>query len=412
MTDSLSDRGRRLITDSPMAEYIHAHFEHQDDSWDPEDNPDGYIGLCVAENKLVWDLIGPRLTASRAVPQSAVEYDAMIGSAAFRQQLADFLGRSLFKREVAPEHVAALGGAGSVLELLFYAIADAGDGVLVPTPSYTGFWSDLETRNELKIIPVHTSSGDQFQLRAEHLESAYGSADRPVTALLFTSPSNPLGRIYTADQIEEVLGWAEDKGIHVVFDELFALSTYGDSSFVSAAALRPALGERLHVVWAASKDLAASGLRCGVLVSENDAVIEAVDGLAYWAAVSGDTQYLIGDMISDTRWIDEFMVENRKRLGDAYAKVTAALDEASIPFLPAEAGFFVLLDLRPFLDEVTWDAEDALWRRFLVESKVNVTPGSACHNGEPGFMRLVFAGVPPEAAVAGIVRMARVLSAG
>lgn len=395
-----------------MAEYIHAHFEHQDDSWDPGTNPDGYIGMCVAENRLVWDLIEPKLTAPRSVPQSATEYDIMIGSDNLRQRLADFLGRNLFGRPVLPEQVAVLGGAGSVLELLFYAIADAGDGVLVPTPSYTGFWADLETRNELTIIPVHTSSSDGFQLRTEHLEATYEAADRAVKALLFTSPSNPLGRIYRRQDIEGVLDWAEGKGIHVIFDELFALSAYGESPFVSAASLRPSLGERLHIVWAVSKDLAASGLRCGVLVSENQPVMEAVDSLAYWASVSGDTQYLIGEMVSDTAWLDEFMAENQRRLGDAYSKVTAALEEAAIPYLPAEAGFFLLLDLRTYLDEVTWEAEDALWRRFLEEARVNVTPGSACHNGEPGFMRLVFAGVPPEAAVVGIARMARVLSAG
>ncbi len=395
-----------------MAEYILTHFEHLEDEWDAETNPDGYIGLCVAENKLVWDLIEPKLTAPRAVPKSAVEYDAMIGSETFRRQLAEFLGRRLFGREVLPEHLAALGGAGSVLELLFYAIADAGDGVLVPTPSYTGFWADLETRNELTIIPVHTSSSDQFQLRPEHLEAAYESADRPVKALLFTSPSNPLGRVYARDEIEEVLEWAEVKCIHVVFDELFALSTYGESSFVSAAALRPSLGDRLHLVWAVSKDLAASGLRCGVLFSENEEVIEAVDGLAYWASISGDTQYVIGQMVSDPAWTDRFFEENQRRLGDAYARVTAALDEASIPYLPAEAGFFFLLDFRSFLDEVTWEAEDALWRRFLAEANVNITPGSACHNGEPGFMRLCFPCVPPEAAVAAVARLARVLSAG
>lgn len=411
MTD-LSDRGRDLVDNSPVAEYIQVHTSHVDDLWDADTNPDGYIGLCVAENKLVWDLIEPRLTGPRAVPRSAVEYDAMIGSALFRQQLAAFLGRSLFGREVLPEHIAAVGGAGSVLELLFYAIADVGDGVLVPTPSYTGFWSDLEARNELTIIPVHTSSEDQFRLRPELLEAAYESADRPVKALLFTSPNNPLGRVYAADEIEEVVLWAEGKGIHVVFDELFALSTYGESSFVSVGALRQVLGERLHVVWAASKDLAASGLRCGVLVSENDAVIAAVDGLAYWAAISGDTQFLIGDMVSDAAWIDDFTSENQRRLGDAYSKVTAALDEASIPYLAAEAGFFFLLDIRSFLDEVTWEAEDALWRRFLAEANVNITPGAACHNGEPGFMRLCFPGVPPEAAVAAVARLARVLSTG
>jgi len=48
-----------------------------------------------------------------------------------------------------------------------------------------------------------------------------------------------------------------------------------------------------------------------------------------------------------------------------------------------------------------------LWRELLDDHKINLTPGSACHNGEPGFMRLVFASVTPEAAVAGAERLGR-----
>lgn len=67
----------------------------------------------------------------------------------------------------------------------------------------------------------------------------------------------------------------------------------------------------MHLTWAFSKDFAVSGLRCGVLYSENEALLEAVDGLAYWACVSGDTQYLLGEMISDDAWEDDFVAENQ-----------------------------------------------------------------------------------------------------
>ena len=54
-------------------------------------------------------------------------------------------------------------------------------------------------------------------------------------------------------------------------------------------------------------------------------------------------------------------------------------------------------------------AEGALWRRFLEEANVNLSPGSACRIGEPGFMRVVFPCVAPEAAAIGVARMAKVL---
>ncbi|NQV05916.1 aminotransferase class I/II-fold pyridoxal phosphate-dependent enzyme, partial [bacterium] len=151
----LSARARSLIESAPRHEYILEHYERVADSHHPVDNPGGYIGLAVAENKLVWSLLEPKLTDRREVPAEAVCYDAMIGSLDFRTRIGRFLERTFIGRPVAPEHIAVLGGAGSVLELLFFMLADSGDGVLVPTPSYAGFWSDLETRDELSIIPVH-----------------------------------------------------------------------------------------------------------------------------------------------------------------------------------------------------------------------------------------------------------------
>ena len=409
MTYGLSKRGRLLVDTPPFPEYLHEHFERAGDRWDPVSNPDGYVSMCIAENKLTWDLLEPRMAECREVTQRAVGYDAMIGSLPFREELARFMGRTFLGREVSPGQLAVLAGAGSVLEALFYAICDPGDGVLIPTPSYSGFWADLETRDQLTIVPVHCTSDEGFRLTRQGLDAAVASAERPLRALLFTTPSNPLGWVYDAGEIRDILQWAEDRDIHVVFDEIYALSVYGDSPFVSAASLRASLGEKAHLVWAFSKDFGMSGLRCGVLLSENEAVLNAVDGLAYWACCSGDTQQLLEQMIADDTWVDAYLAENRSRLGEAYTRATAALEAIDVPYFPAEAGFFVVCDMRRFMTEVSWAAEDALWRSLLETANINLTPGAACHIGEPGFMRLCFASEPTDAVVAGIERMGYVL---
>lgn len=405
----LSHRGRRLVSESGVPEYLVEQFRHADDAWHPIANPDGYLGLCVAENRLVWDLLEPKVRAERDVPPDAFAYDAMIGSQRFRGQLAAFLSRHVLGRTVGPDRLAVLAGAGSVLEILFHAIADPGDGVLVPTPSYAGFWLDLETRDELTIVPVDCPSNDGFRLTPARLDAAVEAAGRPVKALLYTNPDNPRGAVASPDEVEAVLRWTSDRGLHLVCDEVYALSVFGERPFTSVAALRPSLGDAVHVVWAFSKDFAASGLRCGVLVTENAEVLRAVDTLAYWACCSGDTQHLLGSMVSDETWLGHYLTEMPRRLGEAYGRTTAALDAAGIPYVPAEAGFFLLVDLRSFLEAPTFVAEHALWRLMLDEAKVNLTPGAACHIAEPGFMRLCFAAAPPEAVEEAVRRIADIL---
>lgn len=409
MNAMLSRRGRGLVERPPLAEYIGAHFQRSSAPYDPSAATEGYIALCIAENGQMWDVLAERLARATPLPPHGLGYDAMIGTLGFREQLARFLGRTLTQRPVAPEHIVALAGAGSVLELLFYALCDPGDGVLVPTPSYAGFWADLETRDELVVVPVPRRSEDGFALQTDALDRAVAGAGRPVTALLYTNPDNPLGRVAAAEEIEALLRWSERTGIHVVFDEVYALSIFGDRPFVSAASLRPTLGECAHVVWAFSKDFGASGLRCGVLVSENAEVCRAVDGLAYWAACSRHTQHALGEIVDDAPWVDAYIVEMRRRLGATYRAVTRALEQEKVPFFPADAGIFVMCDLRAFLSAPTWKAEADLWRRMLDEANVNLTPGSACRAAEPGFFRLCYASVPVATVELGIRRVGAVL---
>jgi aspartate/methionine/tyrosine aminotransferase len=406
---TLSRRARALLTGPPVPEYLRRHFNDSTDPYDPHTNRDGYIGLCVAENRLAADLVATRLDQVPTVPSSALAYDAMTGTLRFREQLGRFMGRTFLGRVAGPHQIAVLAGAGSVLEILFHALADPGDGVLVPTPSYAGFWLDLETRDELGIVPVHCAADDGFQLTPELLDRAIAGSQRPVKALLFTSPNNPLGTVASRAEVAEVLDWAEHRQLHVVFDEIYALSVFGERAFTSCARLRQPLGDRVHIVWAFSKDFAASGLRCGVLVSDNPAVHAAVDALAYWACCSGHTQYLLGELIADAAWVDGYVARMQALLRNAHRRVSGMLQAFAIPHLPAEAGFFVLLDLRRHLAEPTWTAEHELWSRMVEHARVNLTPGAALHAGEPGFMRLCYAGVPTETVVTGVERLAGLL---
>ncbi len=409
-TRGLSRRAQKILSGDAMPEYLQRHYECLADPYDSLVNPDGYIGLCEAENRLVSDMVADRLDRASRVPGTALAYDTMTGSLRFREQLGAFMGRTFLAREFDPQQISVLAGAGSVLEILFHALGDPGDGVLVPTPSYAGFWMDLELRNGLTIVPVHRFIDDGFQLTTEMLDRAVANAGRPVKALLFTSPDNPLGSVASPEEISRVLAWSEERNLHVVFDEIYALSVFGKRAFTSCAELLPSLGERVHIVWAFSKDFGASGLRCGVLVSENQSVNAAVDALAYWACCSGHTQYLLGDVISDEEWVDAYIGSMRALLRGSYSRLCAALDAGGVRYVAAEAGVFVLLDLRSCLAEPTWESERTLWLTVLERSRVNLTPGAACRVAEPGFFRLCYAGQPVETVETGVRRIARLLA--
>jgi aspartate/methionine/tyrosine aminotransferase len=407
-TPDLSKRAAALIAESPVPAYIAEHMERSADT-DPDD-PDRYIGLCVAENLLMWDVLEPMLNRSRNVQSASVAYDNPTGSSVLRERIADFGSNHVWGRTVEPDNIVLLAGAGAILETLFYVLADPGDGVLVPTPSYSFYWADIEARDELTIVPVHTSSSDGFRLTPDLLERAAAQANVPIAALLLTNPDNPTGRIMPSQDLAACVQWGQSRGIHVIVNGIYSLSTHGEKASAPLGSIVGDVGEDIYEIWAFSKDFAMSGLRAGVLVSANIDVLTAVAAISHWSVVSGDTQHLLASMLSDDAWVTRYLSEMRSRLHTSYGATTSALDAAGIPYIGADAGLFLLADLRPFMSEVTWAEEDRLWRRILDEANVNVTPGSACHIGEPGFIRICYTTEPPDVVTAAIERIATLLT--
>lgn len=402
----LSNRAQSLVDASPLPTYIAEHLERSTDS--VPDDPNPYICLAISQNLLMWDILEPQINRNRNVGPASVAYGETAGSLEIRKLIASFGSQHIWGRTVEADDVVLFAGAGAILEMLFFALADPGEGVLVPTPSYAFYWADLETRDDLTILPVHTLSSDDFRLTPELLEAAASRSDVPIAALLLTNPVNPTGRTMPRDDVAACVEWARSRGIHVVVNGIYALSTHGDGTYESLASIIP-IGDDIHEIWAFSKDFAMSGLRAGVLTSTNKDVLAAVAGIGYWSIVSGDTQHLLANMLADDVWVKRYLTEMRARLSRSYETTTAALKAAGIPYVEADAGLFLLADFRRFMDEPTWAEEDRIWRLILNEANVNLTPGSACQIGEPGFMRLCFATEPPEVVASAINRIGSLL---
>lgn len=406
---SLSERGGRLADRSPLSEYMIVSREHADRRWAP-DRRDGFIDMSTAENKLMWDLLEPQIGRARDVPPSAVGYGDTRGNPDLRSAVAEFASKHFLGRPIDADSVCTLAGAGSVLEAVFWALCDPGDGVLVATPGYAGFWMDLEHRDEAVIVGVSTDPDDGFRITPDALDRAWESSERPIRALLLSSPDNPTGRVLDASELSRIIAWTRTRGIHLVSDEIYALSVFGGSDFVSVSHLTE-LGDDVHVVWAISKDFAASGLRCGFLFSHNERLRSAVSGQAIWAAVSGRTQHLVTEMLADHDWLDRYLHEMPARLATAHGTFTASLTEAGIPHVRSAAGFFLIADLRGFLSEPTFDAERMLWRR-MVEHGVNLTPGKAIRSSEPGLFRVCFTATPTESLATAVQRIQTAIAPG
>jgi hypothetical protein len=166
----ISPRGQRCLGNNTS--YLKYFLRSLSSMCHPTDNPTGHIALCMAENKLVLDVLGERLmqfgTTTAAFSNSAVFcYNSFLGIPICRQSAAYFLAkRFLFpdKPSITPEEalqhidpssVAVTSGAVSALNSLFFLLGQEGDACLIPAPYYAAFDSDMNVSDNLFDPPLN-----------------------------------------------------------------------------------------------------------------------------------------------------------------------------------------------------------------------------------------------------------------
>ncbi|XP_058760077.1 probable aminotransferase ACS12 [Vicia villosa] len=380
-------------------------------SQDPYDvfvNPNGIIQLGLSDNKLCFDLIEKWLVKNLEGSMMGtgdislsingiVPYQPHHGLNELKIALADFMRQVMGGSvEFDPLNMVLTSGATPAIEILSFCLADQGNAFLVPTPYYPGFDRDVRWRPGIDLIPVHCRSTDNFNLNIAALEQAFSQARKrgvKVRGILISNPSNPVGNILTRDMLFSLLDFAEDKNIHIIADEVFAGSTYGSEEFVSIAEVLDSEyidKSRVHIIYSLSKDLSIAGFRVGVIHSCNQAVLEAAKKMSRFSSISAPTQRLVTSMLSDKRFIQEYIETNRNRIRRVHDEFMDCLNKLGIKCAKSSAGMFCWADMSGLIKPYSEKGEHELWEKFINVAKINITPGSACHCIEPGWFRICF----------------------
>lgn len=236
-------RGHRAL--QPPLSYLEQFLACMRNMCDPMSNPTGYIPLCVAENRLIVDLLAERFmqvgTATAIFSDSQVYfYNSFLGMPVTREAAAYFLARRfLFPDEVdlgpdlalthiQPRHVSISAGGAAILNNIFFLLGDAGDACLIPRPYYAAFENDM--RFSAGIVPVGIRQTDPVSgPTLQELDQAYRQALRQGHVpkfLLLTNPNNPLGTIYSPEVMLRMISWARQRNMHTVVDEIYALGVH------------------------------------------------------------------------------------------------------------------------------------------------------------------------------------------
>ncbi|KMS99160.1 hypothetical protein BVRB_2g047390 [Beta vulgaris subsp. vulgaris] len=399
----ISSRASGLARPNDSPYYMGLDRARQD-AYHQVDNPNGVIQLGLAENLLSLDLIekwvsenwdGSIINGGELGINGIATYQPFDGLMDLKVAMADFMSKVMGDVSFDPSQLVLTSGATPAVEILCFCLADHGNALLIPAPYYAGFDRDL-VRTGVELIPVHCRSSDDFTLTIPALDQAYNNARKrgqKVRGILFSNPCNPVGNLLSRDALYSLLDFAREKNIHIISDELFAGSTYESSKFVSMAEIVESEDldkNRVHIIYGLSKDLSLPGFRVGAIYTSNENVLAAAKKLARFSSISAPTQRLVVSMLSDKKFIEDYMKTNTKRLKRVHDSFVAGLDQLGIPCARSEGGLFCWSDFSGLIKPYNEKGELDLWDKLLTVGKVNLTPGSAFHCIEPGWFRCCF----------------------
>lgn len=202
------------------------------DLWHPETNSTGFVSLGVAENTLMHDTLSKHIKSNFDVHSHGFTYgDGPRGTTRLRNAVAKFLTEHLRPTaDIKPSQITITNGCTSALENLAFVLGNPGEEYLLGQPHYGAFTHDLSMRAGTSVRTVAFHDVDPFSLEAVRVyEDALIDSQRngkKVAGLILCNPHNPLGRSYPSDTIIELLRLCEKYKIHLVADEIYALSIW------------------------------------------------------------------------------------------------------------------------------------------------------------------------------------------
>ncbi len=332
-------------------------------------------------------------------------YSPTPGLPELRQAVADKTKRDS-GYEVKTSQVLITNGGKQAVEHACMSIIDEGDDVLLPAPYWTTYPELIKLAGG-NPVEISTDESTEFKVTVEQLEAA--RTDR-TKAIIFVSPSNPTGSVYTRSEIEAVGRWAIEHGIWVITDEIYEHLTFGDAEFASLPVVVPEAADTTLIINGVAKTYAMTGWRVGWLVGPEDVIKAAgnrhshatsnVSNVAQRAALAA----VQGDLSA---------VETMKESFDRRRQLIVGLlnDIPGFTCIEPKGAFYAFANVTGVVGRTIRghhiDSSLRLSEVLLDEIKVALVPGEAF--GAPGYIRLSYA-LSDDDITEGLERIAKLMT--
>jgi (5-formylfuran-3-yl)methyl phosphate transaminase len=310
----------------------------------------------------------------RAVRDGRMRYTHSLGIVPLREAIADHYDAT-YGVKVSPEQILVTPGTSPAMLMLFGALLDPGDEVVLSDPSYACYPNFIRYAEGVPVY-VDTTEEDGFQYRPEAIAARLGARTR---AIMVNSPANPTGAVLAPDRIAAVARLAETRSAFVVSDEIYHGLGEGerDRSILEFT-------DRAFVLNGFSKAFAMTGFRLGYLIAPPSYVpaLQRLSGNVFistnefvqWAGVAA-----LREATGEPARFARIFAQRRRVMIDGLRAIGLG-----VGFEPAGA-FYILANARHLsADSLRFAYE------ILEQSHVALTPGVAFGRNAEGYLRFSY----------------------
>jgi len=175
-----------------------------------------------------------------------------------------------------PEQIHTVTDVGVGVVEVLRLFTKPGDKVLISSPVYHNFYTWVNETGVEKVDVPFLQNGNGWEIDFEGIKQAYKSG---IKVHILCSPHNPIGRVYLKDELLEIAQLALEYGVLVISDEIHAPLTFAESTFIPFLSLGAVAEEVGVTITAASKAWNIAGLKCAIVVTQNDAMSKRISAL-------------------------------------------------------------------------------------------------------------------------------------
>ena len=175
--------------------------------------------------------------------------------------------------EITVDQVLVTNGGKQAVYQAFATIIDPGDEVILPSPYWTTYPEAIKLAGG-KSVEVFADESQNYLVTVEQLEAARTGNTK---ALLFCSPSNPTGSVYTPEQVKAIGEWALKNRIWIIADEIYEHLLYDGATAPSMPVVIPELADTTIIVNGVAKTYAMTGWRVGWMIGPKDVIKAAAN---------------------------------------------------------------------------------------------------------------------------------------